>query len=106
MIKHVQEFKFIQAHFKGHEKRWTFFGWLRSFFKQFYKSVTEEDYTTLRLGFIMKHCSGHPKFNFYNFMNRALEADFKKVVGISWYLWALLMVFLLLNVHAATCLWK
>ncbi|TVU29632.1 hypothetical protein EJB05_21208, partial [Eragrostis curvula] len=71
----------------------------RSFFKQFYGSVTEEDYTTMRLGFIMKHCRGHPKFNFYDYMNRVLEADFKKVVGISWYLWGLLMVFLLLNVH-------
>ncbi|KAL6634138.1 hypothetical protein ACP70R_026809 [Stipagrostis hirtigluma subsp. patula] len=99
MIKHVQEFKFIQNHFKGHGKRWKIFGWMRSFFKQFYGSVTEEDYTTMRLGFIMKHCRGHPKFNFYNYMNRALEADFKKVVGISWYLWALLMIFLLLNVH-------
>ncbi|TVU29660.1 hypothetical protein EJB05_21237, partial [Eragrostis curvula] len=99
MIKHVQEFKFIQNHFKGHGKRWALFGWLRSFFKQFYGSVTEEDYTTLRLGFVMKHCKGHPKFNFYDYMNRALEGDFKKVVGITWYLWGLLMIFLLLNVH-------
>ncbi|TVU29634.1 hypothetical protein EJB05_21210, partial [Eragrostis curvula] len=83
MIKHVQEFKFIQNHFKGHGKRWALFGWLRSFFKQFYGSVTEEDYTTLRLGFVMKHCKGHPKFNFYDYMNRALEGDFKKVVGIT-----------------------
>ncbi|OQU85157.1 hypothetical protein SORBI_3004G182300 [Sorghum bicolor] len=99
MIKHVQEFQFIKSHFRGHGKRWGIFGWLRSFFKQFYGSVTEEDYTTLRLGFVMKHCRGHPKFNFYNYMNRALEVDFKKVVGISWYLWAMLMIFLLLNVH-------
>ncbi|VAH41609.1 unnamed protein product [Triticum turgidum subsp. durum] len=53
MIKHVQEFKFIQDHFKGHRKRSRIFGWMRSFFKQFYGSVTEEDYTTMRLGFIM-----------------------------------------------------
>uniref|UniRef100_A0A0D9VH80 MLO-like protein n=1 Tax=Leersia perrieri TaxID=77586 RepID=A0A0D9VH80_9ORYZ len=71
----------------------------RSFFKQFYGSVTEEDYLTMRLGFIMKHCSGNPKFNFYKYMIRALEADFKKVVGISWYLWAMLIIFLLLNVQ-------
>ncbi|RLN07183.1 hypothetical protein C2845_PM11G08230 [Panicum miliaceum] len=102
MIKHVQEFKFIQSHFKGHGKRWGIFGWLRAFFKQFYRSITEEAYTTLRLGFIMKHCRGHPKFNFYNYMNRALEGDFKKVVGISWYLWALLMIFLLLNCDQPT----
>ena len=53
MIKHVQEFKFIEDHFKGHKKRWSIFGWLCSFFKQLYGSVTEEDYTTMRLGFIM-----------------------------------------------------
>ncbi|KAF8731758.1 hypothetical protein HU200_015692 [Digitaria exilis] len=99
MIKHVQEFKFIRDHFKGHEKRWHILGWMRSFFKQFYGSVTEEDYTAMRLGFVMKHCKGHPKFNFYKYMIRAFEADFKKVVGISWYLWTLLVVFLLLNVH-------
>ncbi|KQJ99928.1 MLO-like protein 1 [Brachypodium distachyon] len=99
MIKHVQEFKFIQDHFKGHRRRWRIFGWMRSFFKQLYGSVTVADYTTMRLGFIMKHCKGNPKFNFYNYMIRALEADFKKVVGISWYLWAMLMIFLLLNVH-------
>ncbi|XBI05977.1 hypothetical protein VPH35_134051 [Triticum aestivum] len=99
MIKHVQEFKFIQDHFKGDKKRWKTFGWLRSFFKQFYGSVTEEDYTTMRLGFIMKHCRGNLKFNFYSYMIRALEVDFKKVVGISWYLWTMLMIFLLLNVQ-------
>uniref|UniRef100_M8BZU1 MLO-like protein n=1 Tax=Aegilops tauschii TaxID=37682 RepID=M8BZU1_AEGTA len=74
MIKHVREFKFIQDHFKGHRKRSRIFGW-------------------------MKHCKGTPKFNFYIYMIRALEFDFKKVVGISWYLWAMLMIFLLLNVQ-------
>ncbi|CAM0945630.1 unnamed protein product [Alopecurus aequalis] len=99
MIKHVQEFKFIQDHFKGHRKRSRTLGWVRSFFKQFYGSVTKEDYTTMRLGFIMKHCSGNPKFNFHRYMARAFEVDFRKVVGISWYLWAMLMIFLLLNVQ-------
>jgi mlo protein len=32
MIKHVQEFKFIQNHFKGHGKGWKIFGWLVSYF--------------------------------------------------------------------------
>ncbi|KAK6161594.1 hypothetical protein DH2020_004975 [Rehmannia glutinosa] len=40
----------------------------------------------------------NPKFNFYKYMVRAFEADFKKVVGISWYLWVFVVVFLLLNV--------
>ncbi|OAY76248.1 MLO-like protein 1 [Ananas comosus] len=39
-----------------------------AFFKQFYGSVTKSDYTTMRLGFIMNHCPGNPKFNFYNYM--------------------------------------
>uniref|UniRef100_A0ACD5YWJ9 Uncharacterized protein n=1 Tax=Avena sativa TaxID=4498 RepID=A0ACD5YWJ9_AVESA len=81
----------------GYRRRWRIFGWMCSFFKQFCGSVTEEDYTTMRLGFIMKHCN--QKFNFYNYMIRALEVDFKKVVGVSWYLWAMLMIFLLLNVQ-------
>ncbi|KAK1315108.1 MLO-like protein 1 [Acorus calamus] len=32
-------------------------------------------------------------------MMRVLEADFRKVVGISWYLWVFVVVFLLLNVN-------
>ncbi|XP_028074757.1 probable ethanolamine kinase [Camellia sinensis] len=32
-------------------------------------------------------------------MIRALEDDFKKVVGISWYLWIFVVSFLLLNVN-------
>ncbi|KAJ0091852.1 hypothetical protein Patl1_27145 [Pistacia atlantica] len=68
-----------------------------SFFKQFYGSVNEMDYTTLRRGFIRIHCKGNPNFNFHKYMMRALEVDFKKVVGISWYLWLFLNAFLLLH---------
>ena len=32
-------------------------------------------------------------------MMRALEDDFKQVVGISWYLWIFVVIFLLLNVN-------
>ncbi|KAI3942961.1 hypothetical protein MKW98_005473 [Papaver atlanticum] len=74
-------------------------GWLYSFFKQFYGSVTKSDYITLRLGFIMTHCSGNTKFDFHKYMVRALEDDFRKVVGISWYLWVFVVIFLLLNVE-------
>ncbi|KAG0487032.1 hypothetical protein HPP92_009127 [Vanilla planifolia] len=41
---------------------------------------------------------GNPKFDFHKYMVRALEADFKKVVGLSWYLWIFVVVFLFLNV--------
>jgi hypothetical protein len=32
-------------------------------------------------------------------MVRALEHDFKEVVGISWYLWLFVILFLLLNIN-------
>ncbi|KAG4210663.1 hypothetical protein ERO13_A02G060600v2 [Gossypium hirsutum] len=96
-ITQVQEHDFIKGRFLGIGKNSEIQGWVYSFFKQFYGSVTKSDYITLRLGFIMTHCRGNPKFNFHNYMMRALEADFKKVVGISWYLWAFVVIFLLLN---------
>ncbi|EEF29044.1 Protein MLO, putative, partial [Ricinus communis] len=97
-LTHVQDHDFIKKRFKGIGKNSYLLGWVHSFFKQFYGSVTKSDYITLRLGFIMTHCRGNPKFNFHKYMMRALEADFKKVVGISWYLWLFVVIFLLLNV--------
>ncbi|KAL5703479.1 MLO-like protein 1 [Ranunculus cassubicifolius] len=98
-VTHVHQHAFIKDHFLGIGKHSTFLGWLQSFFKQFYGSVTKADYITLRLGFITTHCKGSPKFNFHKYMIRTLEADFKKVVGISWYLWIFVVIFLLLNVE-------
>ncbi|KAF6136153.1 hypothetical protein GIB67_001562, partial [Kingdonia uniflora] len=71
----------------------------RSFFKQFHGPVTNSDYIAIRLGFIMEHCPSNPNFNFYKYMIRTLENDFKKVVGISWYLWLFVVFFLLLNLE-------
>lgn len=70
---------------------------LVSFFKQFYGSVTKSDYIALRHGFIMTHCPSNPRFDFHKYMMRTLEYDFKKVVGISWFLWVFVVLFLLLN---------
>ncbi|XP_058009808.1 MLO-like protein 1 isoform X2 [Hevea brasiliensis] len=95
---HVHDHDFIKKRFKGIGKNFYLMGWVHSFFKQFYVSINKSDYITLRLGFIMTHCRGNPKFNFHKYMMRALEADFKKVVGISWYLWLFVVIFLLLNV--------
>nr|AIZ94062.1 Mlo protein [Hevea brasiliensis] len=95
----VHQHTFIQEHFLGIGKDFALLGWVHSFFKQFYASVTKSDYITLRLGFIMTHCRGSPKFNFHRYMVRALEDDFKTVVGISWYLWIFVVIFLLLNVN-------
>ncbi|XP_044470627.1 MLO-like protein 1 isoform X2 [Mangifera indica] len=98
-ITHVQQHTFIREHFLGIGKDSVIRGWVHSFFEQFYASVTRSDYVTLRLGFIMTHCRGNPKFNFHRYMMRALEDDFKKVVGVSWYLWIFVVIFLLLNVN-------
>ncbi|KAI3470261.1 hypothetical protein Pfo_026924 [Paulownia fortunei] len=98
-VTHVHQHDFIRARFRGFGKDLTLLSWVHSFLKQFYGSVNESDYTTLRLGFIMTHYRDNPKFNFYKYMVRALESDFKKVVGISWYLWIFVVIFLLLNVN-------
>ncbi|KAI3760319.1 hypothetical protein L1987_50713 [Smallanthus sonchifolius] len=95
---YVQEHDFIAKRYMGLGKRSTVLGWLKSFIKQFYGSVTESDYVALRLGFIMMHCRGNQKFNFHKYMMRALEDDSRKVVGISWYLWVFVIIFLLLNI--------
>ncbi|XP_031248709.1 MLO-like protein 1 [Pistacia vera] len=98
-VTHVDQHTFIREHFLGIGKDSVILGWMHCFFKQFHASVTKSDYVTLRLGFIMTHCRGNPKFNFHKYMIRALEDDFKRVVGISWYLWIFVVIFLLLNVN-------
>ncbi|XP_041000108.1 MLO-like protein 1 isoform X2 [Juglans microcarpa x Juglans regia] len=98
-VTHVHQHAFIKDHFLGIGKNTALLGWLHSFVKQFYASVTKSDYKTLRLGFIMTHCRGNPKFNFHKYMMRALEDDFKQVVGISWYLWVFVVIFLLMNIN-------
>ncbi|KAG8472211.1 hypothetical protein CXB51_034290 [Gossypium anomalum] len=81
-VTHVQQHAFIQEHFQGLGKNSILLGWVHSFLKQFYASVTKSDYVTLRLGFIMTHCRGNPKFNFHRYMIRALEDDFKQLVSL------------------------
>uniref|UniRef100_A0A0E0L2L8 MLO-like protein n=1 Tax=Oryza punctata TaxID=4537 RepID=A0A0E0L2L8_ORYPU len=79
-VAHVRQFEFINDHFKGMGKDSKILSWLHSFVKQFYGSVSKSDYTTMRLGFIMTHCRGSPKFDFHKYMMRVLESDFKKVL--------------------------
>jgi len=104
MIKRVQKIKFIQDRCKGREKVTWGIIWMRSFFKQFYGSVSNDDYVAMRLGFVMEHFRGHHKFNFYDYMIKALEKDFKRVVGIKWYCWIFVMIFLLVNITSALTL--
>ncbi|MBA0653947.1 hypothetical protein Goklo_021045 [Gossypium klotzschianum] len=81
-VTHVHQHDFIKDRFLGFGKDLVPLAWLNSFIKQFYASVTKSDYEALRLGFIMMHCRGNPKFNFHKYMIRALEDDFEEVVGI------------------------
>ncbi|KAJ3687598.1 hypothetical protein LUZ61_016762 [Rhynchospora tenuis] len=89
---------FVQDRAGNFWRRAAVVSWTIAFLKQFYPSVSKSDYRALRAGFIMKHCSSNPKFDFHKYMMRTLEDDFKKVVGISWYLWLFVVIFLLLNV--------
>ncbi|XP_024975262.1 MLO-like protein 1 isoform X2 [Cynara cardunculus var. scolymus] len=73
-VTHVKDHDFIRNRFVGIGKRSAIVGWLT-------------------------HCKGNPKFNFHKYMIRALEDDFRKVVGISWYLWLFVVLFLLLNIN-------
>ncbi|CAH8275522.1 unnamed protein product [Arabidopsis lyrata] len=91
-------YEFFEMHAGGFWRRSVVISWLRSFFKQFYGSVTKSEYIALRQAFIMSHCRTNPSFDFHKYMLRTLEIDFKKVVSISWYLWLFVVVFLLLNV--------
>nr|XP_043619917.1 MLO-like protein 13 [Erigeron canadensis] len=83
----------------GHYRKKAVLRWIVSFFKQFYGSVTKADYIALRAGFIKEHIPGIPDYNFYKYLLRTLVHDFRRVVGISWYLWLFVVIFLLLNIH-------
>ncbi|XP_077222677.1 MLO-like protein 13 [Tasmannia lanceolata] len=90
--------QFVKERVLGFWTKSAVVSWIISFFKQFYASVTASDYTALRSGFITTHFPTNRNFDFHKYMMRALEADFKRVVGISWYLWLFVVIFLLLNV--------
>ncbi|KAJ8527148.1 hypothetical protein K7X08_029625 [Anisodus acutangulus] len=80
-VTHVHEHDFIRNRFQGISKQSAILGWVHSFFKQFYAST---------------HCRGNPRFNFHRYMIRALEDDFRTVVGIRQ---ILVILFLLLNIN-------
>ncbi|KAH7511531.1 hypothetical protein FEM48_ZijujUnG0005400 [Ziziphus jujuba var. spinosa] len=71
--------------------------WIISFFKQFHGSVSKADYISLRRGFIKTHFPHMPDFDFHAYIMRTLEVDFKRIVGISSYLWLFVVLFLLIN---------
>ncbi|KAL7119771.1 hypothetical protein ACP275_02G082600 [Erythranthe tilingii] len=92
---HLQEF---MGRTGRYWRKFRVVSWMAAFFKQFYGSVTRSDYTALRLGFIREHCPSNPNYDFYKYLMRTLEQDFKKIIGISWYLWMFVVIFLLMNI--------
>jgi len=98
-VTHVAHHDFVKNHAMGTWGKSALLSWMVSFLKQFYGSVTKTDYSTLRLGFIEKHCKSNPTFDFHDYVMRTLEADFKKVVSLSGYLWSLVVIYLLLNIE-------
>ncbi|ONK71134.1 uncharacterized protein A4U43_C04F5060 [Asparagus officinalis] len=73
--------------------------WIVAFFRQFFASVTKVDYLTMRHGFINAHLSPNSKFDFHKYIKRSLEDDFKVVVGISFPLWLMAIIIMLLDVY-------
>ena len=51
---------------------------------------------------IQEHCPNNQNYDFHKYMLRTLEKDFKKIIGISWYLWLFVVIFLLLNIAGKT----
>lgn len=68
------------------------------FFRQFGRPIYKHDYLCLRLGFIAEH-KLTPAYDFHSYIRRTMEDDFRVVVGISWYLWAFVCLFLLTDIY-------
>ncbi|KAH0664047.1 hypothetical protein KY284_028978, partial [Solanum tuberosum] len=73
--------------------------WIKCFLRQFFHSVAKTDYLTLRHGFITAHLPSTNALNFQKYIERSLEDDFKVVVGISPFMWLIVVIFLLVDVH-------
>ncbi|XP_022863837.1 MLO-like protein 13 [Olea europaea var. sylvestris] len=95
---HPHHFKEFMGRAGRYWRKFHVVSWMVAFFKQFHGSVTKSDYIALRSGFIQEHCPNNPNFDFHKYMLRTLEDDFKKIIGISWYLWLFVVVFLLMNI--------
>ncbi|GMY34080.1 mlo-like protein 13 [Fagus crenata] len=90
--------EFMKVRAIGYWRKAAVVSWFISLFKQFYGSVTKSDYKAMRKGFIKEFYRDDLKFDFHDHMMRTLAVDFRKVVGIRWYLWLFVVIFLLLNV--------
>ncbi|CAN6216344.1 unnamed protein product [Urochloa humidicola] len=98
-VLHRHQGKFVSGRTKGLWMKLAVVSWITAFLKQFHDSVSKSDYQALRSAFVVKHYPSKPDFDFHKYMMRALEHEFKRVVGISWYLWLFVIFFLLLNIN-------
>ncbi|XP_024528354.1 MLO-like protein 1 isoform X2 [Selaginella moellendorffii] len=88
---------FLHKHAKPRYMSSPFLSWIVCFARQFGSSVTQTEYTALRVGFLQKHRL-RPTFDFHRYILRVLHDDYRDVVGISGPLWLFVVTFLLLDI--------
>ncbi|CAJ2642193.1 unnamed protein product [Trifolium pratense] len=87
---------------KRHIKLWNNYSpllWIACFLRQFYNSVSKDDYFALRNGFIAANISEGSNFNFKKFLSRTYDEDFEKVVGIRFWIWLFSIFFIFVSAH-------
>ncbi|CAL5212805.1 unnamed protein product [Lathyrus oleraceus] len=89
---------------KRHFKFWNNYSpllWIVCFMRQFYNSVSKDDYFALRNGFIAANISegSNFNFNFKKFLSRTYDEDFEKIVGIRFWIWLFSIFFIFLSAH-------
>ncbi|XP_039172677.1 MLO-like protein 15 isoform X2 [Eucalyptus grandis] len=94
--------------FSNQGKRSAVIDWLHMIGKHFFPSLTKSEYIAIRVHCVKAGNYGlaspqarnleKPKDHFEKYVIRGVQKDFDKVVGISWYLWLFVVLFLLLNV--------
>ncbi|ESW04755.1 hypothetical protein PHAVU_011G122800 [Phaseolus vulgaris] len=87
---------------KRHLNFWSYHSpllWMVCFIRQFYGSVSKDDYYTLRNGFIAANISLGSNFNFKKFLSRTYDEDFEKVMGIRIWIWIFSILFIFFSAH-------
>ncbi|GMI96889.1 MILDEW RESISTANCE LOCUS O 5 [Hibiscus trionum] len=95
----THETSFVRDHTRGAWTKTKFSFYFVCMWRQFFRSVRKADYCTMRHGFVSVHLTPGSKFDFQKYIKKSLEDDFKVIVGITPALWAMTVIFLLLDVH-------
>uniref|UniRef100_A0A453SFB6 Uncharacterized protein n=1 Tax=Aegilops tauschii subsp. strangulata TaxID=200361 RepID=A0A453SFB6_AEGTS len=82
LLRRNHQRELVSERTEGFWKQLAVVSWIIAFSKQFHDSVGKSDYEALRSAFVLIHYPSHPNFDFHKYMTRALEHDFKRVVGI------------------------